>query len=616
MSNPENEQSEGPAVATPNQEKIRKVRLMDWIRPGLAALLLPLGWLAQLFAGRNSVWIEEHYSQDFFPRAASALASLSEKFPISLAEIFVGLLVLRLLFGLVRTLWRLFGPTGERVGQRLESLGLGALRLTGAAGILYGLYLASWGFNHQRQPFAEVAGFDASAPKVVELTELAAALADELIELRHSLEEDGDGHSRQTNTRAELQKLASDAFAKCSDIHPSLHSVPGVSRRPASSFLMSASGISGIYFPLTAEAHVNGEIPDSQLGFVTCHELAHSLGFAREDEANFLAYLASTQSQDASMRYSGRLAAFRYVLTALRGKERRNISSLIERVGEPVRRDLQEIDDFWARERTEFTAVARRVNHGYLKSQGQSEGVASYGSMVDLLVANLRRTRPNFKAEPLASALVKVRQRSVRIAFVGGCFTSGGELEERFSFPDRVGEMLVNEKVATEIINLGVCHQNSQQAALALEQAIAANADIVVFERGSRNLEAKGPLEQVQQSFEIIILSARRAGLRVFVLANLEPTIEREEESVAMLSEQIKKYAVAHAAEFGVGVRANREMLRSDLEHPNGAGIWKLAEQTVPALWESIGLVRRGWALELVEQQSEQQSEQRIEGMK
>ena len=55
---------------------------------------------------------------------------------------------------------------------------------------------------------------------------------------------------------------------------------------------MSRTEITGIFIPFTMEANVNVDIPDYSLGSTMCHELAHLHGFIREDEANYISYLA------------------------------------------------------------------------------------------------------------------------------------------------------------------------------------------------------------------------------------------------------------------------------------------------------------------------------------
>ena len=47
--------------------------------------------------------------------------------------------------------------------------------------------------------------------------------------------------------------------------------------------------------------------------------------------------------------------------------------------------------EFWRKYDTRFGDAAMRVNDVYLKAQGQEQGIDSYGSMVDLLVADYRR---------------------------------------------------------------------------------------------------------------------------------------------------------------------------------------------------------------------------------
>jgi len=48
---------------------------------------------------------------------------------------------------------------------------------------------------------------------------------------------------------------------------------------------MSYLGIGGVYFPFTGEANVNISMPHTSIPFTACHEMAHQIGFAREDEA-------------------------------------------------------------------------------------------------------------------------------------------------------------------------------------------------------------------------------------------------------------------------------------------------------------------------------------------
>ena len=56
--------------------------------------------------------------------------------------------------------------------------------------------------------------------------------------------------------------------------------------------LLSVQQLCGIYSPFTIEANYNREMPYYNIPHTICHELSHLKGFMREDEANFIGYLA------------------------------------------------------------------------------------------------------------------------------------------------------------------------------------------------------------------------------------------------------------------------------------------------------------------------------------
>jgi hypothetical protein len=154
--------------------------------------------------------------------------------------------------------------------------------------------------------------------------------------------------------------------------------------------LLSRVGIAGIYIPFTAEPLVNGLLPQAELPFSASHEIAHAQGFAREDEANFVGYLACRGHGDPDFRYSGTLVASFYVMSALAGSDAAAARALEDLRSEAVRRDVAAILAWNARYAGALRDAGEKVNDAYLRSQGAREGVRSYGRMVDLLVAERR----------------------------------------------------------------------------------------------------------------------------------------------------------------------------------------------------------------------------------
>ena len=600
MTSPETEEPTVP----PLEQRPRRLR---WFWPLVGTLLLPLSLAAQYFAAAHPSWIEEHYSQDLFPRIASTLAGVSSRVPMSLAELLILLLVVRIAVAVWRTLKLLALPkgTGPRRGVVLLN---SALRLLALAGLIYTAYLASWGLNHHREPFATVAGWEIKPPATPLLVDLACQVTEDLNTLRAELEEDDRGVVVFEESQRALGRMARKAYANLKALHPSLREPPGVPRRPLASPLLTASWITGIYSPFTAEAHINSEIPSMQLGFVTCHELAHSLGFAREDEANFLAYMACKNSKEPALRYSGALAVWGYLARALSVAHPTRLIGIAERLGPPVVRDLTSMQAFWERERTEFTAFATEINDNYLKSQGQTKGVATYGLALDLIAEDWRRSRPNYRVEPLASALGQVSDRAVKIAFIGGCTVYGGGGAFQ-SLPDRVGELLVTSGVGSRIYNLGSCNQSVAQSTGALEEAIDLGADIVVLRFGASELGAGMRIESMKDGFERFLFTARRAGIRVLTLTSERPGHARHVKSAVAMDQMIQRQSEIRGArivsEFTKGLPEHLAALRSDMEHPNYAAVSTLADRILPGLLPVISNVHKTWALELVEAELE-----------
>ena len=145
--------------------------------------------------------------------------------------------------------------------------------------------------------------------------------------------------------------------------------------------------IAGVYTYFTGEANINTNFPDYTLPFTAAHEMAHQRGVAREDEANFVAFLVCMESSDPYIRYSGALNLYEYVSGALAVADQ---EKYIVAHTELCREALGEIvayGEFYEKYRESVASdITGAVNDTFLKLQG-TEGTASYGLVVDLAVA-------------------------------------------------------------------------------------------------------------------------------------------------------------------------------------------------------------------------------------
>ena len=77
-------------------------------------------------------------------------------------------------------------------------------------------------------------------------------------------------------------------------------------------------------------------------------------------------------------------------MNALASHDIEGYKVLAGKYSKAVRRDLQYENAFWAKYKGKIDEISNKVNDTYLKSNGQEDGVASYGRVVDLLLAEYR----------------------------------------------------------------------------------------------------------------------------------------------------------------------------------------------------------------------------------
>ncbi len=372
-------------------KRVRKEREKDrpipWKRRLPFIFLLPLSLILQFIASKMPTVVNDVYSQKLYPLFTRIIAFVTGWFPFSLFEL---LLFLIIIWGLVLELCTLWQILRKRRSLR-NALLHGVFNTLAIVCLAYGLFLFLFGFNYQRTSFADMTGLDTSSPSAAELKLLCESLVAEANAFREQVQEDERGVMQLKDSRWDSLKRAPLGFQNLSQKYKVI-GTPCVSRPKGIilSSLWSYLGLSGLYSPFTGEPNINMIIPHHNLAFTSCHEMAHQLGFAAEDEANFIGYLACRMHPDTDFQYSGTLMAMRYALRALSRTDQEAYSALWSSLSEGIERDRKAEYDFWMRYRTPARKVARRVNDAYLKSQGQEEGVASYGRVVDLLIAEQR----------------------------------------------------------------------------------------------------------------------------------------------------------------------------------------------------------------------------------
>lgn len=151
---------------------------------------------------------------------------------------------------------------------------------------------------------------------------------------------------------------------------------------------MSRLHLAGFFSSYTMEANYNRDMPGHNIPFTICHEMAHFSGYAREDEANFIGYLACIRSDNIDFRYSGTFNALGYVLSALSNNmSREAYLAYYEMMPPQMQQEFAFKRSYWQQYDGPLAIIYNKYNDIYLKANDQAEGVKSYGRMVELLLA-------------------------------------------------------------------------------------------------------------------------------------------------------------------------------------------------------------------------------------
>lgn len=149
--------------------------------------------------------------------------------------------------------------------------------------------------------------------------------------------------------------------------------------------VMNFTGILGYYNPFTAEAQYNSKLPSSFIPFTLAHESSHQLGFAREQEANFVGYLVGIDSENLDLRYSTEYFTLKSLLRFIVEDDPAFVKSVISNYSPGMKRDRLYERSFILRHQGWLDDFFGFTNNLFLQSN-QQEGSVTYSYFIDLLL--------------------------------------------------------------------------------------------------------------------------------------------------------------------------------------------------------------------------------------
>jgi hypothetical protein len=291
--------------------------------------------------------------------------------------------------------WRGWGRLRKGEDNLLPLLGRGALRLAQDAGVFVFLFYLLWGFQYARPGLEDALGIapagTVSASELRTLAERAVETTNRVYEELHGSED--IGYPTPAVALAELVPELEEGWTRTRDdfaLDSRILRPRGAPKRFIASGLVKRLGISGMYFPFTGEALVLRDLPGVLEGKDMAHEMAHQRGFSSESDANVLGALVAARSPDPFLRYSAYSFVQRQLLSALQRVSPRDAREVARETLPGVRRDLEDLSEYWRPARTAVGTAAARVNDAMLRSHGIREGIASYQGSTWVFVALAR----------------------------------------------------------------------------------------------------------------------------------------------------------------------------------------------------------------------------------
>lgn len=149
--------------------------------------------------------------------------------------------------------------------------------------------------------------------------------------------------------------------------------------------IMSFTGILGYYNPFTAESQFNSQLPNTLIPFTSAHESSHQLGFAREQEANFVGYLIGINSKNPELRYSTEYFTLKSLLNYIVDKDPEFVKSVLRNYSPEMKKDRAYEKVFILKHQGLLDDFFGFTNNIFLKSN-QQEGSVTYSYFINLLL--------------------------------------------------------------------------------------------------------------------------------------------------------------------------------------------------------------------------------------
>ena len=364
------------------QQTKKRVPIFAYVFFGIAALSLIIYIIAILSTD----------FADFFNRYISTiprgfLALITNILPISFAELLI-ILSPVILFFIIRAAIRKYSKSWRDVG-------VFCIIILSIISLLFSGFVFIFGTGYHNYSLDKKLDLDKKEVSAKELADTATWLAGEVNALLNSVAFVDKGASVNPHTIRETNNILLDSYADLSKEYSFLPKLTSYVKPIMLSEPMTYTHISGVYTYFTGEANVNTNQPEYSMPYTIAHELAHQRGIAREDEANFVAFLVCINTDDPYIKYCGYMNLCEYVLNALYSADQKLWEETYRKLDNRAIYEMIEYNKFYEKYQDNVVGeISGAINDAYLQANGTA-GTKSYGLVVDLAVAYFHKNIEN-----------------------------------------------------------------------------------------------------------------------------------------------------------------------------------------------------------------------------
>ena len=247
--------------------------------------------------------------------------------------------------------------------------------------IIIFLFYSLWGLNYFKTPL--ISKLNISEVNYESLEKTLTELINDVNQIHLSL---GDENITINDLEFDKEKVISEL---------KLNNVNKFNKIPTTKFVKKSilpefylyQGVSGYINPFTLEAIVVKKIPSIDFVITVLHEQAHQLGYAAEEDANFLAFISSINNQDPLVKYSGYVFGLTFFLNEIQINHKENLSLFTDKINPGIIDDIKSRRKFWAKYSNNIINDVHSILYNfYLKSNNQKSGIRSYSRILNHIV--------------------------------------------------------------------------------------------------------------------------------------------------------------------------------------------------------------------------------------